>query len=435
MSCAAKSAVGRPLDAEFIDPAALVSRLGEARVVAIGETTHYSHEFYALRNELCRLLIEEGGATAVAWESGFAEAMRADEWVHGGPGDIEEILAAGFTSSFGRCAEMRDQLEWIRAWNVGRERPVNVYGLDLPGSLGSVAPALDAAAAYLDRVEPVLGEAARRLGDLARDFGDPPRTDVETRESLRRYGESAASTRNELTAGIADLAAHLDALHLDLVDRDGDYACGRARWNLHQAARLDSVMRDSVASGPMAPAANVRDLAMAETVEWMLRRESRLIAFAHNVHVQRAPFAAPWLNADGDLTPTRSMGEFLASTLGEEYVAIGTTCGGGEALTIEAAEDGGPGSVRERLAVLDPVDEDTVDGLLSALSPGPGIIDLRDLSAGDAGRFDRAEWMRCLSHRIKVPVRQAFDLLAHVPRLTLWHSDATPDLLPERGVG
>ena len=44
----------------------LVERVGNARVVLIGEASHGTHEFYHERNEITRRLIEEKGFTAVA---------------------------------------------------------------------------------------------------------------------------------------------------------------------------------------------------------------------------------------------------------------------------------------------------------------------------------------------------------------------------------
>ncbi|MBV8932074.1 MAG: erythromycin esterase family protein, partial [Kutzneria sp.] len=68
----------RPL--RTLDPAAplddlawLDEAVGDARVVAIGESAHYNHESYLLRHRLLRYLVERHGFTAYATESGFTE--------------------------------------------------------------------------------------------------------------------------------------------------------------------------------------------------------------------------------------------------------------------------------------------------------------------------------------------------------------------------
>lgn len=404
--------------------------IGEARVIAIGETTHYSHELYALRDRLARFLIERAGVTALAWESGFSEAARADEWVRGGPGDVGEVLASGFTSSFGRCEEMRAQLEWLRAHNAGRSRPVRIYGVDLPGSLGSLLPALDIVASSIGPHDRGCSERLARIGELARAYGDPvPPTDAASRGSWRRYAAMPRSERDALTAALADLVARLAALRPQLIGRAGEAEFEQARWNLHLAARLDAYLRDWLASGERTMVdANVRDLAMAETVEWMLESEPRVLVFAHNVHIQRTPFALPWLSPDGAPAPVDSMGGHLAAALGSDYLTIGTTVGGGEALTIET-DDASADGIRERVVPLRPVGEETLDGLFHGLRSGPGLIDLRRLAGAAAERVDGAHLMRCLDHLVEVPARRAFDLLAHVPAVSLWHSTATEELI------
>ncbi|MFL6123562.1 MAG: erythromycin esterase family protein, partial [Actinophytocola sp.] len=77
---------------DFGDLAPLRDVVGDARVVAIGESTHRIHEFYQLRHRLTRFLVAELGFTAFVMESGFAEGLRVNDWVLGGPGDPAELL-------------------------------------------------------------------------------------------------------------------------------------------------------------------------------------------------------------------------------------------------------------------------------------------------------------------------------------------------------
>jgi erythromycin esterase len=77
-------------DLEFVRALA-----GDARVVAIGESTHYAHEFYLLRHRLARFLVERLGCTAIAFESGFTEAFAADAWIRGGAGDLAQVRRRG----------------------------------------------------------------------------------------------------------------------------------------------------------------------------------------------------------------------------------------------------------------------------------------------------------------------------------------------------
>ena len=53
-------------DPADLDP--LVERIGDARIVAIGEASHGTHEYYAWRAALTRRLVTERGFDLVAVE-------------------------------------------------------------------------------------------------------------------------------------------------------------------------------------------------------------------------------------------------------------------------------------------------------------------------------------------------------------------------------
>src|SRR4051794_41355495 len=62
-------------DPADLDP--LLGRVGDARVVAIGEASHGTHEYYALRTALTRRLVTQRGFDFVAVEG---------DWPHCYPG-------------------------------------------------------------------------------------------------------------------------------------------------------------------------------------------------------------------------------------------------------------------------------------------------------------------------------------------------------------
>ena len=129
-----------PITGSASDYAPLLSAIGDAQIVLLGEATHGTHEFYVERARITRLLIEEKGFTAVALEADAVDAARADAWVRGvGPDSTVEDALAGFDRFprwMWRNREFADLLEWIRDWNAalpaGRPR-VGVYGIDLYG--------------------------------------------------------------------------------------------------------------------------------------------------------------------------------------------------------------------------------------------------------------------------------------------------------------
>lgn len=63
-----------PDDHDFSDLQPLRDIVGEARVVAIGESTHRAHEVYQIRHRLARFLLTRMGFTASVMESGCPKA-------------------------------------------------------------------------------------------------------------------------------------------------------------------------------------------------------------------------------------------------------------------------------------------------------------------------------------------------------------------------
>src|SRR6266496_884392 len=110
----------------------LVEMAGEAQCVLIGEASHATHEFYAIRTALTRRLIEEKGFRAVALEADWPDSFRVHRFV---TGRGEDKRATDALSDFRRFpAWMRrntvvvEFIEWLREWNAQRNGLATVRG-------------------------------------------------------------------------------------------------------------------------------------------------------------------------------------------------------------------------------------------------------------------------------------------------------------------
>jgi erythromycin esterase-like protein len=130
-------ALARPLrDPADLDP--LLERIGDARIVAIGEASHGTHEYYAWRAALTRRLIEERGFGIVAVEGDWPDCYRVNRSVQLRPDADEDPRDA--LDAFARWPtwmwandDVVDFCRWLRALNAGRaeDRRVGFYGLDV----------------------------------------------------------------------------------------------------------------------------------------------------------------------------------------------------------------------------------------------------------------------------------------------------------------
>lgn len=132
---AAIRAGARELSGAFGDFDVLLERIGDAGCVLLGESTHGTAQFYAVRAHITKRLVEERGFRAVAVEADGPDARRADAWVRGAGDDPDVTAALGdfvrFPRWLWRNREVAAFLGWLREHNAAGD-DVGFHGLDLP---------------------------------------------------------------------------------------------------------------------------------------------------------------------------------------------------------------------------------------------------------------------------------------------------------------
>ncbi|MFC6083185.1 erythromycin esterase family protein [Sphaerisporangium aureirubrum] len=400
-----------------LDPAAALDDLGwleeavgDARVVAIGESAHYNREFYQLRHRLLRYLAERHGFGAYAMETGFAEGWLADGWVRAGEDEgLGHVMANGMTSLMGLWTPMRDHLEWMREHNRTAARPVGFYGIDMPGSMASLLPGLDAVLAYLAEADPEY-QADPAIRDTAAAFAQTSAFSLPALVSA--YAGLAPERRDALTAGLAELASRMTARRLEYRGRTTAGAHDRASRSMDVTVTLDTMLR-AMPRGDRQEVMLQREAALADTVEWILGREDRVVLAAHNAHVQRWPASLP------GMSPVTMMGMHLAERLGEDYLVIGTTSGTGQ--TLNGAPSFYAGELFTDLADAPP--PGSLDALMAASHDGLFATDLRGLSASDAATVKAVTSQRHGVYHSELNPLDAYDILVHVPHVTAAEPD------------
>src|SRR5690242_16949715 len=109
------SRIAHPVDARNKALVDIATRAARASVVLIGEASHGTHEFYAMRAALTRRLIEAHGFRAVALEADWPDAFRAHRYASGRSDDAnaDEALSdfRRFPTWMWRNEVMRDFVE------------------------------------------------------------------------------------------------------------------------------------------------------------------------------------------------------------------------------------------------------------------------------------------------------------------------------------
>lgn len=101
------------------------------RIVALGEATHGTREFFLMKHRLIEFLVYEMGFNLFAIEAGEPACSVINRYVLEGKGDpLEAVL--GFEYWTWRTEEVLDLVKWMRAYNSSSEVPCKLkfFGID-----------------------------------------------------------------------------------------------------------------------------------------------------------------------------------------------------------------------------------------------------------------------------------------------------------------
>ena len=287
----------------------LLQRIGDARLVLIGEASHGTSEFYRMRAEITKALIERKNFDFVAVEADWPDAYRIHDFVthqrRSEPYDWEAF--SRFPTWMWRNQEVLDFIHWLRKFNLAK-RPVGryagFYGLDLYSMFTSIRRVLD----YLDRVDPHSAEVARvRYGCLTPWEADPA-----------NYGRAA------LTGRYRSCEPDVVRMLKDLMQKRGDTAVrdGEDLFDAQLNARLvtDAEQYYRAMYYGSTESWNHRDRHMFATLHLLLDRfgaGSKAIVWEHNSHLGNA--AATQFGKEGQT----NVGQLCREVFGNKVYAIG----------------------------------------------------------------------------------------------------------------
>jgi protein-L-isoaspartate(D-aspartate) O-methyltransferase len=299
-----------PIDGiETVPLGSLIERIGDARVVLLGEATHGTSEFYGMRARITRELILRHGFRMVAIEGDWPDAARVDRYVRHLPASIGQRWRAfsRFPTWMWRNTEVSEFVEWLREYNREVREPsrrVSFHGLDLYSLYTSAAAVIE----YLESID-------RRAADVARErYGclTPWQTAPEA------YGRAALTGSYRLCE--ADAVAMLRDLlkkRIEYIERDGErffdavqnarlvasaeryyrimYYGSRESWNLRDQHMFDTLVRLHAFRGS----------------------DSKIVVWEHNSHVGDAQ--ATEMGARGE----HNVGHLCRQHYGDQAFLVG----------------------------------------------------------------------------------------------------------------
>ncbi|MDR6881514.1 erythromycin esterase-like protein [Bacillus sp. 3255] len=289
----------------------LIEAIGDKKYVLLGEASHGTSEFYKLRTELSRKLIQDKGFTFIAVEGDWPSCYEVNRYVkhykNAKPSARETL------ESFNRWPtwmwaneEVIELADWLKQHNA--DKPVNervgFYGLDVYS----------------------LWESLAEIERYLQESGTPEQLDLARRafacfdaydEEGQNYGVSAAFYGESCQDEVVKLLQELHAKRVRY-DEDSEAALS-AELNALVAVNAEDYYRTMVRHD--AESWNVRDRHMTEALRRLAEHhgpDAKVIVWEHNTHIGDA--RATDMLADGMV----NVGQLVREAHGEADVfAIG----------------------------------------------------------------------------------------------------------------
>lgn len=274
------------------DLAPLGKAIGGAHVIALGEATHGTREFFQMKHRMLEYLVEKLGVTTFAIEANEPEARAIDDYVVNGVGDAKTALAGIYFWTW-NTEEVLAMIEWMRAYNADAAHRTKLHfaGFDMQTS----RVAFKTVKAYLAEVGDDKGiDAAAALG---------------TNDDAENVDRLSADDRAAAVKALADAAKRFDANAAAWRKKKTAVAFDDAR---HDLVILQQAFTFFV--GTQQQRYELRDRYMADNVQWLksrLPKGARMMLWAHNGHVSN------------ELATYPNMGGHLRKALGKDYEVIG----------------------------------------------------------------------------------------------------------------
>lgn len=256
----------------------LFDRIGDARIVMLGEASHGTHEYYTWRSYISKRLIEEKGFNFIAVEGDWPDCYRLNRFIKGY--ETADKTAFNVLHAFKRWPT------WMWAnWEIAAlagvlkkhnallpaNKKVGFYGLDVY----SLWESMESIMQYLQKND----KAALKIAEEAFRCFEPFRSD-----EGRSYARASQLVPELCQAEVIQL---LREIQHKLPQYNSDHEnVFNTEQNALVTVNAEKYYRAMIKGGPHSW--NVRDRHMADTLERLLKfhgENSKAIIWEHNTHI------------------------------------------------------------------------------------------------------------------------------------------------------
>lgn len=309
----------------------LIDFVGDAQCVLLGEATHGTDEFYAMRAQITMELITKKGFNAIGLEADWPDTYRVNRFIKDQKTDKNSMHALDdfkrFPQWMWRNTQMVEFISKLHNHNatLSNNKKVGIFGLDLYSLYSSIDEVLK----YLDKTDPAAAQRARMRYECLALY----------RHNAQEYGyattfDIASSCQQKVVEQLMDLRESA----LELLRHDGDKAYDEyfyAEQNANIVKSAEKYYRSLFFQAPHS-SWNIRDTHMMDTAQALLGylersvEKPKIVIWAHNSHIGNA--AATQMGQQGEL----NIGQLMKEKYGNNAKLIGFSTYSG---TVSAASN------------------------------------------------------------------------------------------------
>lgn len=266
--------------------------LGNYKVLAIGEQSHGTSEFFKIRTSLIKMQADGQQLTKIGLEAPMAEVDLLNQFIAGAGGNLKEILRSFRLYSY-ECSEFADLVETVKTINLNKSEKIKFFGFD----------------------------AQSPFQALKNMFDYNLKNKIGSEDSLKKLINNYTLLNNELYAHAINKETfdELNTLSQHIISwyetQPETFQKSRLlKKSINNYKQFLMINNPYITNHEIAVQSVIRDSIMAINVLSEITDQDKIIILAHNAHVQKTSNVY-----------SKSLGYFMSEKLGAHYKCIGSS--------------------------------------------------------------------------------------------------------------
>lgn len=255
-------------DNELSNLKELTKIIGSARIIALGEGTHGTSQFFNTKDQIVRFAAEEYKDVVFAMEANMPEAKRVNDYITNGKGNPKAALAGMYFWTW-NTQEVLNMIEWMRKYNESDKGKIEFWGFDLQ----TPTVAMQNVESFIHKYDKKFADS---LSFYYRDISNIVNTIYHVNYQNKisyatNWYQSSINVLNHLIRGRKRYLQLDDSINVDWIIQNARIVV--------QGAEI------------FIPGKKSRDKEMAINVEWIIShspQNAKIVLWAHNGHISKA---------------------------------------------------------------------------------------------------------------------------------------------------